>query len=177
VADDETLTAALAVLQRHGHIGQPLVEAVAHSDCFARAVPAAARTLVDLGSGGGLPGLVIADRCPHLKVTLVERRQRRGDDLRRAVRRLGFADRVEVVTGDVDTVSESFDVVSARAFAAPTIALRAAMRLLAAGGVALISDPPAQAEEHWQAALSTLGDSVIDLGSAEGIHRFRRRVT
>jgi 16S rRNA (guanine527-N7)-methyltransferase len=177
VADDEALLAALTVLHQHGHIGQPLVEAVAHSERFVRAVPADARTLLDLGSGGGLPGLVIADRRPSLRVTLVERRQNRADDLRRAVGRLAFGDRVRVVTGEVDAMSGSFDVVTARAFAAPIITLRAAMRLLAGDGVALISDPPGDTQQHWRAALALMGDSVIDLGSDEGVHRFGRRFT
>ena len=46
--------------------------------------------LVDLGSGGGLPGLVLADAYPERAITLVDRREKRTDFLRRAVRRLGW---------------------------------------------------------------------------------------
>lgn len=174
MADDESLLAALTVLQQHGHIGQPLPMAIAHSDRFVGAIPGGARTLVDLGSGGGLPGLVIATRCPTLQVTLVERREARADDLRRAVRRLRLADRVTVIAGDVDHVSGPFDVVTARAFAAPTVTLAATLRLLAGDGIALISDPPGDPAAHWQAALAAAAGTVVDLGSMEGIHHFRR---
>ena len=54
-------------------------------------------TVVDLGSGGGVPGLVIADARPDLRLVLVDRRATRTDHLRRLVGRLGLADRVEVV--------------------------------------------------------------------------------
>ena len=52
--------------------------------------------LIDLGCGGGVPGLVIAgaDRTSH--VVLVDRRATRADHLRRLVGRLGLADRVVV---------------------------------------------------------------------------------
>ena len=49
------------------------IAAVAHADAFAAALPSSA-AVVDLGSGGGLPGLVIAVRRPDLRLTLVERR-------------------------------------------------------------------------------------------------------
>lgn len=179
MTDDAALLAALAVLQQHGHIGQPLGDAVAHSDRFVRAVPAATRTLVDLGSGGGLPGLVIAARLPALQVTLVERREARADDLRRAVNRLGLADRITVITGDVDRVTGAFEVVTARAFAAPSVTLGVAVRLLIDGGVALISDPPGDSRQHWREALAlhgseSPGGAVVDLGAVDGIHRFQR---
>jgi len=64
MADDAPLLAALAVIQARGAIGErALVEAVAHADRFVALIPPDARTLVDLGSGGGLPALVIAWRA------------------------------------------------------------------------------------------------------------------
>ena len=56
--------------------------------------PASAGTVVDLGSGGGVPGLVIARARPDLRVVLVDRRSSRTDHLSRLVRRLGLDDRV-----------------------------------------------------------------------------------
>src|SRR5436305_10950639 len=40
-------------------------------------LPAAARRGLDLGSGAGFPGLVLAAACPELKMTLVEARERK----------------------------------------------------------------------------------------------------
>src|SRR5262245_7605268 len=74
-ADDTPLLAALAVIQARGAIGEgPLADAVAHADRFVAMIPSEARKLVDLGSGGGLPALVIAWRRTDLAVTMVERR-------------------------------------------------------------------------------------------------------
>ena len=46
--------------------------------------------VVDLGSGAGLPALILIEARPHTTWTLIERRRGRVDLLRRAVRRLGF---------------------------------------------------------------------------------------
>lgn len=60
--------------------------------------PPAAR-VVDVGSGAGLPGLVIAIQRPDLRVDLVEPLQRRVDFLSFAVRELGLGERVQVIRG------------------------------------------------------------------------------
>ena len=51
--------------------------------------PTSSGTVVDLGSGGGVPGLVIARARPDLRLVLVDRRAARTDHLPRLVRRLG----------------------------------------------------------------------------------------
>ena len=75
---------------------------------------------VDLGSGPGLPGLIIALLAPDYHVTLVESRRLRCGFLRDAVEQLGLAARVTIVEGRVEQMSghgHAFDVISARAFA------------------------------------------------------------
>ena len=70
---------------------------------------------VDLGSGAGFPGLVVAALHPG-PVTLIEERRLRVDFLRRAVRLLGLS--VEILPMKVERVAATpFDVISARAFA------------------------------------------------------------
>ncbi|MEO5724498.1 MAG: RsmG family class I SAM-dependent methyltransferase, partial [Ilumatobacteraceae bacterium] len=74
-ASDGPLLEALEVIRRRGGIGEAsLIEAVAHADRFVDALPLDASTLVDLGSGGGLPALVIAWRRPDIHISMVERR-------------------------------------------------------------------------------------------------------
>ena len=51
----------------------------------------AAKTLLDVGTGAGFPGLVLAAVLPGMKVTLVEPRQKRVSFLAHIVRRLGLA--------------------------------------------------------------------------------------
>ena len=71
---------------------------------------------VDLGSGPGLPGLVIAILAPGMQITLIEARRRRCDFLRAACAALQI-DNVVVVEGKVERAEGKFDVISARAFA------------------------------------------------------------
>ena len=72
----------------------------------------------DLGSGPGLPGLVIAILAPHWHMTLVESRRLRCDFLRTAVAKLGLDAQVTVAQQRVEAHREGrYDVISARAFA------------------------------------------------------------
>jgi 16S rRNA (guanine527-N7)-methyltransferase len=71
---------------------------------------------LDIGSGAGLPGLVIAILTSG-PITLVEPRKLRADFLQRAAVALGLADRVTVHAAKVERITGSFDVITARAVA------------------------------------------------------------
>lgn len=107
-------------------------------DCL-RAVPCVRksdRTAHDLGSGGGLPGIVLAIARPGLRVTLVESRKRRAGFLELAVELLRLDNarvscvRVEEARGYVDPA----DLCMARAFAPLRDSWRLARPLLRARG-------------------------------------------
>ena len=178
MTDDTELIAALEVIQARGAIGErSLVAAVAHADRFVDLIPAGPRSVIDLGSGGGLPALVICRRRPDLTVTMVERRATRADLLRRAAASLRFGTRCAVLTADVSTVcAESpagFDVVTARSFADPATTSRFIDVLLAPDGLALISEPPADRSTLWAEAL--VGHpALVDDGVHQGIRRLVR---
>ncbi len=91
-------------------------------------------TVIDVGSGVGLPGIPIAIGRPDLEVTLLDRSQRRTDLARRAVRILGL-DNVTVETGDVKGANGSWDVVTFRASLAPDAAVEAFEALAASTGI------------------------------------------
>jgi 16S rRNA (guanine527-N7)-methyltransferase len=153
----DALTLALAEAQRIGALGPlPIPEAIEHAMAYVRAVSDDNRRLIDLGSGGGLPGLVIAYNCPQLeRIVLIDRRAKRTDLLRRLVGQLGLRDRVEVHTADVFAFGrlsenfESFDIASARSFGTPLLLARAAHALLRSGGKLLVSEPPGSGGERW----------------------------
>ena len=175
-ADDDALLAALATIRDRGAIGESsLPHAVGHAEHFAALLDHGVH-VVDLGSGGGLPGLVVAVRRADVSLTLVERRASRADLLRRAVVALQLGARVEVLTADVRELARAgrrFDAVTARSFAAPLMVARLAAPLCTAGGVALVSEPPAATTERWpETALAELG--WADLGVRNGIRRLRR---
>ncbi|MEO5898912.1 MAG: RsmG family class I SAM-dependent methyltransferase [Ilumatobacteraceae bacterium] len=179
MTDDTRLLDALEGIRQRGAIGETsLVAAVAHAEQFVGLIPSNIRDLADLGSGGGLPGLVIAWRAPSLEVLLIERRATRADLLRRAVSALGMAARVHVVTADVRTVAQArghvFDVVTARSFAAPAVtAAHAASLLRFPGGVALISEPPSPDAARWPVDMLA-SHGLVDDGVHAGIRRLLR---
>ncbi len=79
-------------------------------------VPSAA-TVIDVGSGAGLPGIPLALVRPDVHVTLLEPLLRRWNFLVATVADLGLEDRVEVRRGRAEDERQRFDVVAARAVA------------------------------------------------------------
>jgi 16S rRNA (guanine527-N7)-methyltransferase len=81
-------------------------------------IPEDARTLVDLGSGGGFPGLVVAALRPDLEVTLIEADVRKGAFLAEAGRRMSLKKQPKVVISRIETAPPTkVDVLTARALA------------------------------------------------------------
>lgn len=112
--------------------------------------PTEARNWVDLGSGGGYPGLVIAvlskELTPERRVTLVESDQRKATFLRQAAQSLGLSVRVIVERAELVEPLNA-DVLSARALASLTKLCEFAQRHLAPAGIALFPKGAAHAEE------------------------------
>jgi 16S rRNA (guanine527-N7)-methyltransferase len=145
-------------------------------NCLAveQAVPEGA-ALADLGSGAGLPGLVLAIGRPDLAVTLVEPLQRRTVFLEEVVDALGL-DGVRVVRGRAESLHgvERFDVVTARALAPLSRLLGWAMPLVAPTGVLLAmkgSSAPAEVAAA-SAALRKHGcaaPEIVALNGPDGI--------
>jgi 16S rRNA (guanine527-N7)-methyltransferase len=130
----------------------PIAEVVEHAELFVGALVAVSGTVLDLGSGGGVPGLVIAWRRPDLDVVLVDRRATRTDHLRRLVSRLGIGARVRVITAEARALprllDDAVDAVVARCFGSPRAVVRAAAPIVAVGGLLVVSAPPA-GDDRW----------------------------
>jgi 16S rRNA (guanine527-N7)-methyltransferase len=161
----------------------PLERQLDHARAFVRAVPAESRVL-DLGSGGGLPGLVIlADRA-DVRGVLLDAVQRRCEFLRAACDRLGVAGRAEVVCARAEEAArmaewrESFDVVTARSFGPPAVTAECAVGFLRAGGVVLVSEPPEPNPDRWPAdGLARLGLIAEPVPEAAPAQLIRLRIT
>jgi 16S rRNA (guanine527-N7)-methyltransferase len=158
LADPDDLTSVLDEARRLGFLGPgPVPAAVAHARRFVAAVPAGCRRVLDLGAGGGLPGLVIATDRPELELVLLDASERRTTWLHRAVARLGLGARVEVVTGRAQDVGRdpgwraSLDAVVARGFGPPSLTAECAAPLLRVGGVLIVSEPPGDRPDRWDA--------------------------
>ncbi len=179
-ADRTELLETLRDAQRLGFFGAaPIEEAVARAERFIPALTplAAGARLVDIGSGGGLPGLVIAAALPAASVLLVDRRQKRTDFLERAVKRLGMK-HVAVACTDVRDLVRAvrsgsvtpFDRVTARGFGPPEVTLTLASGLMEAAGRVVISEPPAG--ERWPDEL--LERLELEVEYRPGVSVFRR---
>jgi 16S rRNA (guanine527-N7)-methyltransferase len=134
--------------------------------------------VLDLGSGGGLPGLVLATYRPELELTLLEARQRACRFLREAVATLELT-RVTVVESRAEDAArradlrESFDAVVARSFGSPAVTAECAVGFVRAGGRLVVSEPPRDEErdaaERWpQSGLEQLGLAPAAPGGESG---------
>ena len=101
--------------------------------------------LVDIGSGAGLPGIVIALARPDLKVTLVEPLQRRVDFLNEVVAELGIP--VEVIRGRAERVKKQFEMVTARAVAPLEKLINISWHMIPKGGSLMAMKGESAAEE------------------------------
>jgi 16S rRNA (guanine527-N7)-methyltransferase len=89
---------------------------ILNSVAVAELIPLRA-TVIDVGSGAGLPGIPLAILRDDLRVTLLEPLLRRSTFLEEAVGTLDLADRVTVVRGRAEDHRQTYDVVVARALA------------------------------------------------------------
>ncbi|HVJ63159.1 MAG TPA: 16S rRNA (guanine(527)-N(7))-methyltransferase RsmG [Tahibacter sp.] len=90
-------------------------------------------SLADLGSGAGLPGIVLAIVAPERRVTVVDSNGKKARFLREAARSLKLAN-VKVIEGRVEDVEGRYDCITARAFATLADMLALGGQLLAANG-------------------------------------------
>lgn len=134
--------------------------------------PHHAKHWLDLGSGGGLPGLVCAilaktDR-PHCRFTLIESDKRKAAFLTTAVRELAL--NVVVLSKRAETaVPQQADIVSARALAPLSQLLPLVARHLRAGGIALLpkgkthEQELAAARAEWHFDVTSIVSQTDDL--------------
>jgi 16S rRNA (guanine527-N7)-methyltransferase len=91
------------------------------------------RSAYDLGSGGGLPGIVVGIARPRLLLTLVESRRNRAAFLELAVESLGLGN-IRVRAGRIQESAEPVDLCFARALASIGRSWEFALPLLKPGG-------------------------------------------
>jgi 16S rRNA (guanine527-N7)-methyltransferase len=131
-------------------------------------------SVADLGSGAGLPGIVLAIARPELRITLVEPMARRVAFLEEACSELDLGS-VEILRGRAEELrGRTFDVVTARALAALPKLLGWAMPLVSRGGQLLAMKGSSASEEiaasarelkRWRAQAEVVTSSVP--GSSE----------
>jgi 16S rRNA (guanine527-N7)-methyltransferase len=176
--NNDWLPRALEESRARGFLGpQALEPQVAHAEGFALCWEAINSTppahLLDLGSGGGLPGLILLSRWRCHEVFL-DSMEKRSAFLREALAWPGAPEGGEVITARAEEASRwpemdgKFDLVTARSFGPAAVTAECAVRFLKVGGFLIVSEPPGErSEERWQ----TKGLSVLGL-VAQGRSRY-----
>jgi 16S rRNA (guanine527-N7)-methyltransferase len=155
---EAALDAVLARSRSLGYLGPGSVRVQAdHARGFAAGLPEAPRRFLDLGTGGGVPGLVLALHWSDSRAVLLDASARRCAFLAEAVEELGFGSRVSVVrsraeeAGRRDGLRGEFDAVVARSFGPPAVTAECAAPFLVVGGRLVVSEPPGDDEQSTEA--------------------------
>jgi len=125
-------------------------------------------TLLDVGTGAGVPGVLLAYALPRCSLVALDSNEQRLDHVRRAVRALDLGNRVTVVHGRADELArdplhrESYDVAVARLLADPSETAELLSPFVRDGGVLVVSTSEA-ARPRWE----TLPVSGLPLGPAQ----------
>jgi 16S rRNA (guanine527-N7)-methyltransferase len=136
--------------------------------------------VVDLGSGGGIPGVVLSSCWPQGRIVLLDSSERRTDFLLSEMTtwdrggsagvRLGAVEVVRSRAEDFGRMPETrgqFDLVTARSFGPPAVTAECGAPLLALGGVLIVSEPPEPTDGvRWPS-------DGLDLLGLEGVARVR----
>ena len=131
-------------------------------------LPAGAKTLIDVGTGAGFPGVVLGLCCPWLKITLLDSLQKRLTFLEELCRELELP--VTLVHARAEEggrrpdLREQFDVATARAVAALPVLAEYCLPFVKPGGRFVAMKGPDAAQELQAAAraIAVLGGKVTD---------------
>ncbi len=160
-----------AIRDEEGIMSRHLIESI----FVARVLPDAVRSLLDFGSGAGLPGIPIALCRREIAVTLSESQGKKAAFLREAVRVLGIEARVH--SGRAETLDGAFDCVILRAVDRMAKAVEAASGLVAPLGWLAVMTTQGELKEHAAAAGAGFQfDEVLTLpGSTQRVLALARR--
>jgi 16S rRNA (guanine527-N7)-methyltransferase len=161
------LTALIEEARERGLVGPGPVEPhLEHAEALATVVDAQfGGRFLDLGSGAGVPGLVLLAIWPSATGTLLDSQRRRCVFLEQAARELGLGGRASIACGRAEELARrqdlrsAYELVVARAFGTPATTAECAVGFLEAGGRLVVSEPPGPTDpERWPAqGLAELG--------------------
>lgn len=184
-----TLEAALRDAQRSGFLGPAAIDGqLEHAAALARLIGPFSGRFLDLGSGAGIPGLVLAIGWPECAAALLDAHQRRCRHLDATVDALLLRPRVEVRAGRAETLARepalrsAFSLVVARSFGLPAVTAECAVGFLERGGRLIVSEPPpelgSERASRWdRSGLATLGLEGPTMLNGEGAHVAEFRLT
>ena len=166
------LVSALEQARTLGFLGPGLVDVhIRHSLAFGALLSELGASeshspVLDMGSGGGVPGLVLAALWPDARLVLLDSNHRRSQFLEEVIDGWGWHARVAVVEDRAESAAgttrfrSQMGVVVARGFGPPGVTAECAAPLLRSGGYLVVSEPPAtlSGRNRWpRAGLEQLG--------------------
>lgn len=136
-------------------VKQHLLDSLSAAPAFTEA-----RNVLDVGAGGGLPGMMLAIAYPKTRISMIDTVSKKTAFLSQAKAELGLSN-VTVFTGRVEQleVTEKFDVITSRAFSELCNFINWSGHLLAEGGqfIAMKGVAPAQEIERLPAGWAVTG--------------------
>jgi len=154
------LPRALEESRARGFLGPSAIEphiehALGFAECWEEVNPKPPLAFADLGSGGGLPALVLMERW-RCRTLLTDSMAKRANFLIEVLDWDGAPSQGEVVIGRVETIArredlvEGFDLVTSRSFGPPAVTAECGVRFLRVGGIMVVSEPPDDtASDRW----------------------------
>jgi 16S rRNA (guanine527-N7)-methyltransferase len=153
---DRVSPAVVEILRRSAELdflgSMPLTDQVDHALGFVVAAESVLKgppgAVLDLGTGGGVPGLVLLSCWPSCHLVLLDANERRTDFLAAEVARWQGAGGAEVLRGRAEDLGrdarlrDQFDLVASRSFGAPAVTAECGSPFLTVGGVMVVSEPP-----------------------------------
>jgi len=132
--------------------------------------------LADLGSGAGLPGLILAIALPELRVTAIESNGKKAEFIALAAEELGLARRVSVAHGRSRELARTpdfrgrFSIVTARAVASIEALIREGRGLLCPDGAMVLYKTPAAISDELPLARRRAFRHRLEIAAGEPIH-------
>jgi 16S rRNA (guanine527-N7)-methyltransferase len=119
-----------------------------------------ASSAVDVGSGGGTPGIPLAASLPDVRVTLLEAERRKADFLRRWVE--AFPN-LEVIWGRAESQgTDRYELAVAKALALPVVAAEWCLPLVHEGGAVVLWVGPSADEEAVSRAAARVAGELVE---------------
>ena len=169
----EWLERSLEESRVRGYIGAAPIDAqIAHSESFIKAWVTVSdsepQSFLDLGSGGGLPGLVLLEHWASPGV-LIDAMRKRTQYLQEILEEPDAPPNGLVVNGRAEELARlrrfdsAFQLVTSRSFGPPSVTAECSVRFLSIGGYLLVSEPPDQdSSKRWSSVgLEELGLELV----------------
>lgn len=148
----------------------PLESHIEHALGFAVESLKSPSRALDLGSGGGVPGLVLACLWPEARWFLLDSMHKRCVFLKEAIERLNLAGTAQVMEGRAEELAhrpelrDTFDLVTARSFGPPAVTAECAVGFLKVGGYLVVSEPPENRDRWGEYGLKMFGMKLLESG-------------